>query len=151
MFWIGIGVLKVIPVGWKLLFAHFLHIKQQGLIFQEPRIDLISNKDQSPKNQRSIPKPPGKKNCFKFVLTSSKAWYKNHFLLCFIIYLDSNMLLYINNTNLFWFGSYTCEIIIFGKGCYKKLGHILNFCNIRLKLMSKIVAFLYEWFWYLIS
>ena len=38
--------------------------------------------------------------------------------------------------------SYTCEIIIVGKGNHKKLGHILDFCDFRLGLMSKIVAFL---------
>ena len=35
--------------------------------------------------------------------------------------------------------SYTCEIIIVGKCFYKKLGPILDFCNFRLELISKLL------------
>ena len=38
--------------------------------------------------------------------------------------------------------SYTYEIMIVGKGYHKKLGPIPDFCDFRLRLMSKIAAFL---------
>ena len=66
----------------------------------------ISKKDRSQRNQGSIlGLSEAKIAGFSYwnFLNSSKAQYKNSFLLCFIIQIDSNMYICVNNTNLCWF------------------------------------------------